>query len=184
VIWPTPQFTALPELEFAMSSAHAKTIHYGIRILPLAGFLLLAGCGQMGPQSYPPQPTVAYNPPSPTLTNLPASEVNRYHVNFASGSDQIGASGMSAIKGAAAVMQANPMLKATVIGSSDSVGDDATNMRLSRQRALAVHHALLQTGLVTESRIETRWTGQRLANGAPNTAVAGVTDRSVEIALH
>ena len=167
-----------------MSRIPAKVTQFGPTIAAAAGLLILAGCGQMYPATSQAPAPVAYNPPSAALTNLPASEVNRYHVNFATGSDQIGASGMSAINGAAAVMRANPALIATVIGSSDSVGGDAGNMRLSRQRAMAVHNALLHTGLVPENRIETRWTGQRMANGAPTASVAGVTDRSVEIALH
>lgn len=154
------------------------------RIALLAGVSLLAACGGMYPPSQSAPPAVAYNPPNAAIAALPATEVNRFHVNFATGSDRFSDTGQSAINGAAAAMQANPALIATVTGASDSVGGDDSNMQLSRRRAMAVHNALLQTGLVTENRIDTHWTGQRLANGVPTTRVAGVSDRSVEIALH
>ena len=56
-------------------------------------------------------------------------------------------------------------------------------MRLSQMRAGAVHNALLRTGKVTEQRLDTRWTGERQATGAP-VAPIGPSDRAVEIAVH
>jgi outer membrane protein OmpA-like peptidoglycan-associated protein len=150
-------------------------------IISASGFLLLAGCGQMNP---PPPPAVAYNPPSAAVAALPPSEVNRFHVGFATGSAQIGPNGQSAINGAAAVLQANPAMVATLIGSADNDGRDQANMRLSQQRARAVHNALLRTGTVRENQLDTHWVGERRAGPNPGASVAGVSDRSVEIAIH
>lgn len=152
-------------------------------IISASGFLLLAGCGQMYPTP-PPPPVVAFNPPSPTVASLPPSEVNRFHVGFATGSARIGPNGQSAINGAAAALAANPALIATLIGSADTDGRDQANMRLSRQRSMAVHDALLRTGKVREHQIDTHWTGERRAGPNPGASTAGVSDRSVEIALH
>ena len=152
-------------------------------IISASGFLLLAGCGQMNPPPPPPAP-VAFNPPSAAVAALQPSEVNRFHVGFAAGSAQIGPNGQSAINGAAAALQANPTMVATLVGSADSDGRDQANLRLSRQRAMAVHDALLRTGMVRERQIDTRWTGDRRAGPNPAATVAGVSDRSVEITLH
>lgn len=150
-------------------------------IISATGFLLLAGCGQMNP---PPPPAVAFNPPSAAVATLPPSAVTRFHVGFAAGYAEIGPNGQSAINGAADALQANPNLVATLVGSADSDGRDQANMQLSRQRARAVHDALMRTGKVRERQLDTRWTGDRRAGPNPGAAVAGVSDRSVEITLH
>ena len=151
-------------------------------IMSVTGILLLAGCGQMNPAPAPPP--VAYNPPSPTVAAMPASDVNRFHVGFATGYAEIGPNGQSAINGAAAALQANPALIATLVGSADTGGRDQANMMLSKQRAMAVHNALLRTGKVRENQIDTHWVGDRRAGPNPGATVAGVSDRSVEITLH
>ena len=151
-------------------------------IISATGLLLLAGCGQMNPS--PPPPTVGFNPPSAAVATLPPSEVTRFHVGFSTGSAEIGPNGQSAINGAAAALAANPALVATLTGSADNDGRDQANMRLSQQRARAVHNALLRTGKVRENQIDTHWTGERRAGPNPGALTAGVSDRSVEITLH
>ncbi len=150
--------------------------------LAAASLSVLAGCAMMERPS--PPPVVAYNPPSPALAAMPAVAVTRYRVAFASNSAVIDAEGQMAIDSAAELMRGNGVLIATVIGSSDPVGSDAANMVLSRKRAAAVHNALLRTGKVTEQRIETRWTGERMAAAQPAGAPVDARARSVEIAVH
>jgi outer membrane protein OmpA-like peptidoglycan-associated protein len=152
------------------------------KLASVAGFLLLAGCANM--YQPPARPATAYNPPSAALATMPNAAVTRYLVAFANNSSIIDADGQTSIDSAATLMQGNAALIATVIGSSDPVGSDASNMLLSKQRARAVHDALLHTGKVTEQRIETRWTGERnAANPAPG-ATPDAPARSVEIAVH
>jgi outer membrane protein OmpA-like peptidoglycan-associated protein len=159
-----------------------------LRLAALAGFGLLGGCAQL--YGSPAPAPVAYNPPGTALAALPAENVTRFRVTFASASTAIDADGQATVNSAADAMQANAALTATVIGSSDTVGSDASNMLLSKQRAVAVHDALIRTGKVPDARIETRWTGDRQANAQP--VVAGQTQaimadagsRAVEIALH
>lgn len=160
----------------------APLLRHTARLASAAGFVMLAGCAQMYPP--PPPPAVAYNPPGTALAALPPSDVTHYRVRFATDSYRIDAEGQAAINSAADAMQGNAALTATVIGSADPGGSDADNMRLSKQRATAVHNALLQTGKVTEARIETRWTGDRpSAAQAPGSDAVG-SDRAVEIAVH
>lgn len=152
------------------------------RFAALAGFALLAGCAQMN--QAPPAPAVAYNPPSAALAAAPSADIAWFHVAFASGSSKIGADGQQAIAAAAASMQANPTRVATVVGRSDAVGGDAANMRLSQQRAMAVSNALLATGKMPGSRIETRWIGERPQDGQPLPPGSDPSGRVVDIAVH
>ena len=147
------------------------------RAAATAAFALLAGCAQMN-QPAPP-PAVAYNPPAAAVTELSTVESARYRMNFASGSTRMDAEGAALVARIADAMQANPALIATLIGSADPAGTDASNMRLSKQRAIVVHDALLRSGKVPEVRIDTRWTGEREVGATPELAL-----RTVEIILH
>ena len=149
------------------------------RIAATAAFALLAGCAQMNQPAPPPPAAVAYNPPAAAVTELPAAEATHYRMNFAEGSTRIDAAGAAMVASVADVMQANPALIVTLIGSADPAGTDASNMRLSKQRAIVVHDALRRSGKVPEARIDTRWTGERQAGATPELAL-----RSVEIILH
>ena len=157
----------------------ATLLRHSTRLAATAAFALLAGCAQMTGPAAPA--ATAYNPPSSALATMPAGQITRFRVAFATGSTQIDADGTIAVNNVAALMQSNPALIATLIGASDGVGSDASNMLLSKQRAGAVHNALLQTGKVKEQRIETRWIGER---GPAPLNVADANFRAVEIAVH
>ncbi len=152
------------------------------RVAVLFGFSLLAGCAS---NTTPPMAAaVPYNPPPVALTTAPANEVVWYHVNFATGSSTIDAEGREVVDRAAGLMSTSPMLLATVVGRTDPVGTDAENMRLSRNRALAVRRALLATGKVTAKRIETRWTGMRRQGDLVPPDMADASSRAADIGLH
>jgi outer membrane protein OmpA-like peptidoglycan-associated protein len=128
---------------------------------------------------------VPYNPPGNALAAVPAGGITWYHVTFATNSYQIDPAGQQAINTAASSMQNNTALTATLIGKSDSVGGgDASNMRLSQQRAAAVRTASLNTGMVPAQQIETRWTGERQQSGQTVTDVADASNRAVDIRVH
>jgi OOP family OmpA-OmpF porin len=153
------------------------------RLASIAAFTLVAGCAQQSP----PQAAavVPYNPPGTALAALPAGGITWYHVTFATNSYRIDPAGQQAINTAAASMQNNTALTATLIGKSDSTGGgDASNMRLSERRAGAVRTALLNTGMVQAQQIETRWTGERQQSGQTATDVADASSRAVDIGVH
>jgi outer membrane protein OmpA-like peptidoglycan-associated protein len=152
-----------------------------IRVASIAAFALLAGCAQ---QNQPVAQATPYNPPGAALAQLPAANVTWFHVMFANDSTQIDPAGQQAINSAAASMQGNTALTATVIGRSDSSGNATGNMRLSQERANAVRTALLQTGKVSVQQIETRWTGQRQQGTQTTSDVADVSNRVVDIGVH
>ena len=149
-------------------------------IASLASLALLAACDK---QSNRPVPRpVSFNPPSTALAAVPASNIVWYHVDFDNGSTQIALEGRQAIATAAGSMAGNTMT-ATVIGKTDTVGGDQANMRLSRDRAVAVRQAMLATGNMTPDRIETRWTGDRKP-GSPTDHIADASARVVDIGVH
>jgi outer membrane protein OmpA-like peptidoglycan-associated protein len=161
------------------SAKLASTATFVLSAGGLFAGVLLAGCAQQS------QPVVtSYNPPGAALAQLPPGNVTWYHVMFANGSTQIDASGQQAINSAAASMQGNSALVATVIGKTDSAGSAAANMRLSQQRASAVRTALLQTGMVPAQQIETRWTGERQQGAQTTSDVADPSNRAVDIGVH
>ena len=175
---PMKDTVILVQKEWNIHVINAKNNTYFLALA--ASLVLLGGCAQMYQQ--PTKPAVAYNPPGAALAALPAGSVTRFDLAFATNNADIDAAGMSAISGAADLLQTNTALIATVIGSSDPSGSDAGNMMLSKQRAMAVHAALLKTGKVTEQRIETRWMGDRPQQAGDPTAAPNV--RGVEIAVH
>ena len=159
------------------------SLQNSVRVASFAAFALVAGCAQQAPPRA--AAAVPYNPPGTALAALPAGNVTWYRVTFATNSYQIDPAGQQAINAAASSLQNNTSLTATLIGKSDSVGGgDASNMRLSQQRAAAVRTALLNTGMVPADRIETRWTGDRQQNGQTGTDVADARNRAVDIGVH
>lgn len=155
-------------------------------LLPAVMLLGLAACGGAGLTDQQPQrpaaPPVAFNPPPQALTQ-PEANVRWHQVRFATASTRLTESDRETIREVASSMRDENALRATVIGRADPVGRDQANMRLSRQRAMAVRDALVREG-VNRDRIDTRWTGDRrppAAQGPTSTEEGG--DRVVDIAL-
>jgi outer membrane protein OmpA-like peptidoglycan-associated protein len=142
----------------------------------------LAGCSQTA-QTQAPVAT-QYNPPTPAVAALHGPNVTHYQVNFASNSTSIDADGQQAITTAGDTLRGNTALTATVVGRTDTVGSDARNMRLSKQRATKVAKALLQTGNIEASRVEVRWTGERQQGDQAPANTADSSDRVVDISVH
>lgn len=152
------------------------------RLAIVGAFVVLAGCSQT---AQAPAPVVTqYNPPAPAVAALKGPNVTHYQVTFASNSTVIDADGQLAITTAGDTLRGNTTLMATVVGRTDSVGSDARNMRLSKQRANKVAHALLQTGNIDPSRVDVRWTGERQQGDQAAAGTADASDRVVDISVH
>ena len=152
-----------------------------LRFVPIAGLALLGACNMQADRPAP-RP-VSFNPPGTALTTLPASNIVWYHVEFDSGSTRIGPEGRQLIATVADTMAGNTTT-ATIVGKTDTVGGDQANMRLSRDRAVAVRQAMLATGKMAPARIETRWTGDRKPGYQPVDNVADAGGRVVDIGVH
>jgi OmpA-OmpF porin, OOP family len=66
------------------------------------------------------------------------------------------------IRDVAAMMESTPTFVATIVGRTDAAGSADFNEHLSQRRAEAVFEALVYANKVSESRVQLRWTGERL----------------------
>jgi outer membrane protein OmpA-like peptidoglycan-associated protein len=101
-------------------------------------------------------------------------------ITFDSGSDRIKAESNGTLKEIAAVLKENPSMRIKITGHTDSDGDDASNMTLSKKRAEAVKAALSGQFGIETARMETDGKGESQAV-SPNTTPEGkANNRRVE----
>jgi outer membrane protein OmpA-like peptidoglycan-associated protein len=99
---------------------------------------------------------------------------------FDTNSDKIKPESYGALKDIANVLTENADVKVQIIGHTDSDGDDASNMALSKKRSAAVKAELISTFGIDASRMETDGRGESQPAG-PNTTPEGkANNRRVE----
>ena len=110
-------------------------------------------------------------------------EIGKYSttgIKFDVNSDKIKGESYGTLKDFAAVMTENPDVKVKIVGHTDSDGDDASNMTLSKKRADAVKAALNKEFGIDNSRMETEGKGESQP-AEPNTSAEGkANNRRVE----
>jgi outer membrane protein OmpA-like peptidoglycan-associated protein len=99
---------------------------------------------------------------------------------FESGSDQINPQSYGTLKEIAAVLTESPTLKVTIVGHTDSDGDDAANLLLSKKRADAVKHVLVNDFSIDASRMQTNGKGETTPMETNTTAAGKANNRRVE----
>lgn len=99
---------------------------------------------------------------------------------FDSGSDRIKAESFGALKDIANVLTENPTVKVKIIGHTDSDGEDATNLELSKKRAAAVKESLSKEFAIDPSRMETDGKGETQPADKNDTPVGKANNRRVE----
>ncbi len=100
-------------------------------------------------------------------------------INFDVNKSSIKPASMGEINAIAKILKDNPALKFEVGGHTDSDGDDASNMKLSEARAIAVKVQLVSLG-IDANRLITKGFGETKPI-APNTTLEGkVENRRVE----
>ncbi len=104
-----------------------------------------------------------------------------YPVSFPMGSVELHPADQETIHGVAAMMERNTALVATVLGKADTVGTSDYNEHLSWRRASAVFEALVFKYGVPASKVEMRWTGERLPTVKTADQTAELQNRVVEI---
>ena len=103
-----------------------------------------------------------------------------YGIYFDSGKDVVKGESYGSLKEIAAVLTENPTVKIKIVGYTDSDGDDATNLELSKKRAIAVKASLNKEFGIDNSRMETDGKGEAEPI-APNTTSEGkAKNRRVE----
>ena len=99
---------------------------------------------------------------------------------FDSGSDRIKAESYGTLKDIATVLAENPTVRVNIIGHTDSDGDEAANLELSKRRAAAVKEALSKEFAIDASRMRTDGKGESQPAGPNDTPQGKANNRRVE----
>ncbi len=99
---------------------------------------------------------------------------------FETNSDKIQPSSLSAVNVVAEYLKANPSVKLKVVGHTDNVGQDATNLDLSSRRAKSVVKELVDYHKIDPSRLSSEGMGEAKPIGDNNTMEGRAKNRRVE----
>lgn len=103
-------------------------------------------------------------------------------INFVTGGSALTTDSQAALKRIADVVKGCTGVKLLVAGNTDNTGTDATNQKLSEQRATAVKDALVKLG-VPEAAISTVGNGPSRPLASNDTAAGRATNRRVDITV-
>jgi outer membrane protein OmpA-like peptidoglycan-associated protein len=104
-----------------------------------------------------------------------------YGIYFDSGSDKIRPESAGTMKEIATVLKENPTVKVKIIGHTDSDGDDAKNLDLSKRRAISVKNAFSAEYGIEALRIQTDGKGESEPIAPNSTAEGKAKNRRVEL---
>jgi outer membrane protein OmpA-like peptidoglycan-associated protein len=141
-----------------------------VRLATVAAVTLLTACGMENRQ-------MVNSSPPPRAT----AQASVYQVVFDSGSDSINLAGQRAIEDVSSVVDGNKTALVTIVGRSDATGGADYNMELSKKRAEAVRDALIATGKIDPTHINTAWTGQERQDVGTYNGVSESGNRVVDI---
>lgn len=102
------------------------------------------------------------------------------HINFDTGKSRIKADSYEIISEIIKMLKTNPDLKISIEGHTDNVGDESSNMKLSKNRAKSVLMALVDEG-IEESRLKSEGFGQTKPVGDNTTEEGKAKNRRVEL---
>jgi uncharacterized protein (TIGR02145 family) len=111
---------------------------------------------------------------------LKNGKIISYGIQFDVNSDKLKPESYSTLKVIADIMKENPDLKILVVGHTDSDGEDALNMDLSKRRAISVKSELTGKFGVEASRLETDGKGESEPIADNNNSVNKAKNRRVE----
>ena len=103
-----------------------------------------------------------------------------YGIQFDVNSDKVKPVSYATLKEIAQVLKDNPTIKVKIIGHTDSDGNDASNLDLSKRRAASVKAELTKTFSVDAATLETDGLGESQPLAPNDTAVNKAKNRRVE----
>ena len=116
---------------------------------------------------------VQAQPPEPTA----------FWISFPLGTIELHQADHESIRAVANYMKRDPVLFATIVGKTDTVGSAEYNERLSEKRAVAVFDDLVYGNQIPASRTHIHWTGEHLQNVPTADQQAELQNRVVVITL-
>ncbi|MCB0508092.1 MAG: OmpA family protein [Chitinophagales bacterium] len=129
---------------------------------------------------YLSQLRVAVGAPDTRHKFLDIGKYSTTGIKFDVNSDKIKGESYGTLKDFAALMIENPSIKVKIVGHTDSDGDAASNMTLSKKRAESVKAALNKEFGIDNSRMETEGKGETEPTDSNNTAEGKANNRRVE----
>lgn len=102
------------------------------------------------------------------------------HINFDTGKSRIKADSYEIISEITKMLTVNPNLKISIEGHTDNVGNEVSNMKLSKNRAQAVLMAIVDEG-IEESRLNSQGLGQTKPVGDNTIEEGKAKNRRVEL---
>ncbi|QQS35222.1 MAG: OmpA family protein [Ignavibacteriales bacterium] len=101
-------------------------------------------------------------------------------IYFDSGSDKIKPESYGTLKSISDVLKENADVNVQIVGHTDSDGNDASNLELSKKRAESVKNTLINDFSIDGSRLETEGKGETSPISDNNTAQGKANNRRVE----
>lgn len=111
---------------------------------------------------------------------LKNGKIISYGILFDVNSDKLKPESYSTLKAIADILKEDPTLKLNVVGHTDSDGDEALNLDLSKRRSLSVKNELVSKFGCDVQRLETDGRGEKEPLGDNNTATGKAKNRRVE----
>jgi flagellar motor protein MotB len=132
--------------------------------------------------SYPFVTNIKVTTAAPDMRSklLTEGKLISYGIYFDSGKDVVKPESYGSLNEIANVLKENPSLKIKIIGHTDSDGDDAMNLDLSKRRAVNVKLALVKDFGIDAGRIETDGMGETQPIATNNSAENKAMNRRVE----
>lgn len=137
----------------------------------------LNGCG-----GFPYISNLRFTSAAPDIRSklLTEGKLVTYGIYFDSGKDQVKPESYGALSDIAKVLKENPVVRIMITGHTDSDGEDATNLDLSKRRAASIKKELTNSFGIDAARMETNGKGES-EPVAPNSTSAGkAQNRRVE----
>lgn len=124
-----------------------------------------------GSNSHPYVSNIKVTTAAPDMRSklLTEGKLVSYGIYFDSGKDVVKAESYGSLKEIAAVLSENPNVKIQIVGHTDSDGDDAMNLDLSKRRAANVKNSLVKDFGISADRIQTDGKGESVPL-SPNTS--------------
>lgn len=141
---------------------------------------ILDGGGCEGSTAYFKDLRVAAGAPDTRNKLITEGRLVTRGILFDSGSDRIKPESYGTLKEIGTVLTENPGVRVRIIGHTDSDGEEAVNLELSKRRAAAVREALVKEFAVDGGRLETDGKGEGTPAGPNDSPQGKANNRRVE----